>query len=191
MEPDSVNWRPVLLVSWAGSDWSKWSSVCNEVHSYWVLFLLFISIMKSLSAQWFSSAETPRLPWNKAVTKARCFVAVCRYRKFWLALCGVNSFWRCSSLHLSLCVCVCVGVCTLYLRLESTWLCVSAPPGALRQLFVCLRWAACSEIHTYANVWSGSRRPRAPRAAQNVKISPFLSTSLFTPQKHAEALCWP
>lgn len=159
---------------------TKWSSVCNEVYSYWVLFPLFISIMKSLSARWFSSAETPRLPWNKAVTKARCLAAVCRYRKFSLVcvewiLSGGAAVCTCR------CLCVCVGVCTHYLRLESTWLCVSAPPGALRQLFVWLRWAACSEIHTYANVWSSSQRPRAPRAAQNVKISLFLSTSLFTP----------
>ncbi len=146
MEPDSVNWRPVLLVSWAGSDWSKWSSVCNEVHSYWVLFLLFISIMKSLSAQWFSSAETPRLPWNKAVTKARCFVAVCRYRKFWLALCGVNSFWRCSSLHLSLCVCVCVCRCvhTLPKAREHMAVCLCttwrSPTALCVPALSCLQW---------------------------------------------------
>lgn len=120
----------------------------------------------------------------------------------WQSVAIESPLWRCVEWILSggaavctcrsvcACVCLCVGVCTRYLRVESTWLCVSAPPGALRQLFVCLRWAACSEIHTYANVWSGSRRPRAPRAAGNVKIIPFLSTSLFTPQNHAEALCW-
>lgn len=177
-----LEWLVVLVLIW--------SSVCNEVYSHSVLFPLFISIMKSLRAQWLRPLASPKTKPSQRPDASWQSVAIESF--LWPCVQWILSGGAAVCTCRSVCACVylCVGVCTRYLRVESTWLCVSAPPGALRQLFVCLRWAARSEIHTYANVWSGSRRPRAPRAAENVKIIPFLSTSLFTPQNHAEALCW-